>query len=263
MLLSKRLIECLAIAVAQAIFSLGIAAALGIAVALANDWDDAPGGGFLMAGMLLWALLSAAVAIAAWVVHLTSGNGSIRVLVARSSLLLFASNAIAAALVCLVTVMGRPGWAFLACLIASAGLCLWLSFAVGVTNWGFRVATAIGLPVLLLVAVGCYANIAGGESLLRVTSPDGRVLADVNRSSSGDCVLLRSGFDPIRTCVFQSSEGAIRLRWIDAKHLLVTCEDCGQMPKVIEPGQLTCSWRDVAVHYKFLGLSPLIRTSCP
>jgi hypothetical protein len=119
---------------------------------------------------------------------------------------------------------------------------------------------AAGL-VLLVGSLMVHGRVSGGQTIQRLPSPDGRVIAEVNllETSAAEAnelrVLLRTKSNPLRHCVFGGGDYGARLSisWIDSKNLLVKCEDCSMNPlifsKLKPPYTKEDRWHDIAIHY--------------
>jgi hypothetical protein len=246
----KRIALHFSLGLLQLVFSLVSAVALSVAAFGMSDLPDAPGDGILILGALLWALLGAFIAIFVAGSHFAIGGGTYGSILAQSVLLLLASNALAACGVCLMSVHEKNGWLFSAILIATGAFAIWLCVRVTSDNWWLYASTAVGVPLILVAGCICYADVSSGKNIVEARNPSGSTMAQVNRTGTGDCVLLSGGLNPWRTCVFQSRGVAIQLRWVDARNLRVICCDCGKYPDQVDPGR-EFRWRGVAIQYEF------------
>jgi hypothetical protein len=111
-----------------------------------------------------------------------------------------------------------------------------------------------GIPAIAVSCV-CYLHIFGGYTLLRLPSPDGEAIAEINVSAPGGQggggytgVMLRGRWNPFRETVFGglNSGARISIQWASAKTLLISCQDCAKLSgSDMRPTQ----WRDLQIQY--------------
>jgi hypothetical protein len=128
---------------------------------------------------------------------------------------------------------------------------------------------------ILALATGCETHSA--DSLypnMEAKSPDGRATGYVKTRVAGGAteaaytfVSLQDHGDFFAHTLFGGANyGAkVSVSWLDSRNLLVKCQDCFQLGRgeVGAADLLECSWHETSVHYDFVGLSPLMRKSCP
>lgn len=102
--------------------------------------------------------------------------------------------------------------------------------------------------------------------------PGGKEIAFVSSSpayatdASYTRVCLRPRPQSFAHCVFGGLNYGAKLSaaWLDSRDLLITCYDYARLGKgELWAKDMECRWRDVRIHYKFIGLSPLLHGSCP
>jgi hypothetical protein len=164
-------------------------------------------------GALFWALVGALVTILVAGSHFAGDGGTYGSILARSLFVLLGSDALAATSICFLTVRAKNGWLLSAILMATAAFAIWLSLRVTSGNSWLDAATSVGVPGQLVASCICYGNISSGKIILDAPNPSGRAIARVDRTSSGDCVLLSGGLNLWSTCVFQIRGGVIQLQW--------------------------------------------------
>ena len=112
------------------------------------------------------------------------------------------------------------------------------------------IASLIALSGLVL-----YIRLFAGDVRQRLVSPDGMVIAEVRTldfaaatDGPNTAIELRTKNNPFRHSVFSGLDyGAkITVSWIDAKSLLVRCEDCA---KLSYGNTRQDKWHEIEIHY--------------
>jgi hypothetical protein len=113
----------------------------------------------------------------------------------------------------------------------------------------------IGGGILLLcVSVYLYLILYDGQEQQRVTSPDGKIIAEVrdyNQSAATDAVQvtveLRTASNPFRHTVLLCLNygGTVTISWKDATNLQIECAHCENLRSY----KLERSWNGVSIHY--------------
>lgn len=129
------------------------------------------------------------------------------------------------------------------------------------------------LVALGAVALMLYGRAFGGNTIQRLSSPDRSAIAEVSSTGAAGAtdtdylsVMLRTRLNPLRRGVFGGLDyGAkLRLSWLGNRDLLITCENCARLGSgQLSPKDMECRWRDVNIHYEFVGSSPVLHRSCP
>jgi hypothetical protein len=97
-------------------------------------------------------------------------------------------------------------------------------------------------------------RIYAGEIRQRVSSPDGKFVAQVRELNSGSAVdadyvsvQLQTKWNPIRHHVYGGLDYGIGIgiSWMDSTNLLVTCTKCEKLGMGFKEDK----WREVTIHY--------------
>ena len=124
-------------------------------------------------------------------------------------------------------------------------------------KWLRRAAKVGGGLVIGLAGMVLYLRLFGGTVNQRVSSPDGRVVAQVRTFDFSALdpyytyVEVSARYNPLRHIVLGGPNyGAeIKLSWMDANNLIVTCVNCDQLSGY-ESGDRR--WDGVTIHYQYL-----------